>query len=155
MGFINLDPIHPYLSVLFFNLLYLSSLFAKITVLEFKVLVDMISTLTLFILGVALIFIFTLFIIYRTAVNELQNLHYLPRVSEPREFLAEDRTKCHADHVGHGLDRQTTAAVGVLKAIHVGGRFVLNLHNWFDHRISFNNCILHVHCPWDCMWYFF
>jgi len=58
----------------------------------------------------------------RTAVNELQNLHYLPRVSEPREFLAEDRTKCHADHVGHGLDRQTTAAVGVLKAIHVGGR---------------------------------
>ena len=66
--------------------------------------------------------------ICRTAVNELQNLHYLPRVSEPREFLAEDRTKCHADHVGHGLDRQTTAAVGVLKAIHVGGRFVLNMN---------------------------
>ena len=60
----------------------------------------------------------------RTAVNELQNLHYLPRVSEPREFLAEDRTKCHADHVGHGLDRQTTAAVGILKAVHVGSRFV-------------------------------
>eukprot|EP00795_Rhopilema_esculentum_P000807 gene807-10544_t len=58
----------------------------------------------------------------RTAVNELHNLHYLPRVSEPREFLAEDRTKCHADHVGHGIDRQTTAAVGILKAVHVGER---------------------------------
>eukprot|EP00794_Sanderia_malayensis_P007584 gene7584-8424_t len=58
----------------------------------------------------------------RTGVNELQNLQYLPRTSEPRESLAEDRTKCHADHVGHGLDRQTTAAVGVLKAIHIGSR---------------------------------
>lgn len=54
----------------------------------------------------------------KTAVNELQKLQYLPRVSGPRETLAEDRTKCHADHVGHGLDRQTTAAVGVLKAVH-------------------------------------
>lgn len=35
--------------------------------------------------------------------------------------MFEDRTKAHADHVGHGLDRKTTAAVGVLKAIH-GGR---------------------------------
>ena len=59
---------------------------------------------------------------FRTAVNELQNLQYLPRVSEPRETLIEDRTRCHADHVGHGLDRQTTAAVGVLKAVHVGKR---------------------------------
>lgn len=32
--------------------------------------------------------------------------------------MFEDRTKAHADHVGHGLDRMTTAAVGVLKAIH-------------------------------------
>lgn len=56
----------------------------------------------------------------RIGVNELQNLQYLPRVSEPREILAEDRTRCHADHVGHGFDRQTTAAVGVLKAVHVG-----------------------------------
>ena len=29
-----------------------------------------------------------------------------------------DRTPAHADHVGFGLDRHTTAAVGVLKAIH-------------------------------------
>ena len=61
--------------------------------------------------------------VHRTAVNELHNLHYLPRVSEPREFLAEDRTKCHADHVGHGIDRKTTAAVGILKAVHVGERW--------------------------------
>lgn len=59
-----------------------------------------------------------MFSCFRTAVNELQKLQYLPRVSGPRETLAEDRTKCHADHVGHGLDRQTTAAVGVLKAVH-------------------------------------
>merc|ERR1712029_718387 len=31
-----------------------------------------------------------------------------------------DRTPAHADHVGFGLERITTAAVGVLKAIHCG-----------------------------------
>ncbi|XP_023941496.1 lysine-specific demethylase RSBN1L [Bicyclus anynana] len=56
----------------------------------------------------------------RTGMNELRNLQYLPRWSEAREFLFEDRTRAHADHVGHGLDRITTAAVGVLKAIHCG-----------------------------------
>ncbi|KPJ04904.1 Round spermatid basic protein 1-like protein [Papilio xuthus] len=56
----------------------------------------------------------------RTGINELRNLQYLPRWSEAREFLFEDRTRAHADHVGHGLDRITTAAVGVLKAIHCG-----------------------------------
>lgn len=50
-------------------------------------------------------------------MNELKNLQYLPRASEPREILVEDRTRCHADHVGHGFDRRTTAAVGVLKAV--------------------------------------
>ncbi|XP_049807020.1 uncharacterized protein LOC126249409 [Schistocerca nitens] len=54
----------------------------------------------------------------RTGINELRNLQYLPRLSEAREYMFEDRTKAHADHVGHGLDRMTTAAVGVLKAIH-------------------------------------
>lgn len=56
----------------------------------------------------------------RAGINELRNLQYLPRWSEAREFLFEDRTRAHADHVGHGLDRITTAAVGVLKAIHCG-----------------------------------
>ena len=55
-------------------------------------------------------------IIYRGA-NELRNLHYLPRTSEPREVMVEDRTRCHADHVGQGPDRLTTAAVGVLKGV--------------------------------------
>ncbi|GLV45128.1 uncharacterized protein CBL_14299 [Carabus blaptoides fortunei] len=56
----------------------------------------------------------------RTGINELRNLQYLPRLSEAREYMFEDRTKAHADHVGHGLDRKTTAAVGVLKAIKCG-----------------------------------
>ncbi|KAI1732847.1 round spermatid basic protein 1-like protein [Ditylenchus destructor] len=36
---------------------------------------------------------------------------------ERREFLFEDRTPCHADHVGDGLSRHTTAAVGILQAV--------------------------------------
>ena len=64
---------------------------------------------------------------HRAAVNELRNLQYLPRASEPREVLVEDRTRCHADHIGQGFDRMTTAAVGLLKAIHVGDEgLVLN-----------------------------
>uniref|UniRef100_A0A0K0DJY1 JmjC domain-containing protein n=1 Tax=Angiostrongylus cantonensis TaxID=6313 RepID=A0A0K0DJY1_ANGCA len=34
-----------------------------------------------------------------------------------RELLFEDRTPCHADHVGDGLERKTTAAVGILQSI--------------------------------------
>uniref|UniRef100_A0A182PJ66 Round spermatid basic protein 1-like protein n=1 Tax=Anopheles epiroticus TaxID=199890 RepID=A0A182PJ66_9DIPT len=37
----------------------------------------------------------------RTRINELRNLQYLPRLSEARETMIEDRTKAHADHVGH------------------------------------------------------
>ncbi|KAG1679721.1 Round spermatid basic protein 1-like protein [Nymphon striatum] len=55
-----------------------------------------------------------------TGLNELRNLQYLPRASEPREIMFEDRTRPHADHVGHGFDRLTTGAVGVLKAVHCG-----------------------------------
>ncbi|KAL3852148.1 hypothetical protein ACJMK2_015826 [Sinanodonta woodiana] len=56
----------------------------------------------------------------KRGMNELKNLQYLPRAHEPRETLVEDRTRCHADHVGHGPDRRTTAAVGVLKAVDFG-----------------------------------
>lgn len=38
-------------------------------------------------------------------------------MNEKRETLFEDRTHCHADHVVQGMDRGTTAAVGVLKAV--------------------------------------
>ncbi|XP_065349732.1 lysine-specific demethylase RSBN1L isoform X2 [Cloeon dipterum] len=62
----------------------------------------------------------------RAGINELKNLQYLPRQSEAREYLFEDRTRAHADHVGHALDRQTTAAVGVLKAIHCGESYNRN-----------------------------
>lgn len=43
---------------------------------------------------------------------------YYGRASSPREILFEDRTRPHADSVGNGLE--STAAVGVLKAIHGG-----------------------------------
>ncbi|XP_010899902.1 lysine-specific demethylase 9 [Esox lucius] len=56
----------------------------------------------------------------RRSMNEIKNLHYLPRTSEPREVLFEDRTKAHADHVGQSFDWQSTAAVGVLKAVQFG-----------------------------------
>lgn len=54
----------------------------------------------------------------KRTTNEIKNLQYLPRTSEPREMLFEDRTRAHADHIGQGFERQTTAAVGVLKAVH-------------------------------------
>ncbi|XP_072038776.1 uncharacterized protein [Amphiura filiformis] len=54
----------------------------------------------------------------RSGLNELRNLQYLPRASEPREVLVEDRTRFHADHVGQGFDRHTTAAGAILKAVH-------------------------------------
>lgn len=53
-------------------------------------------------------------------INELRNLQYLPRGTEARETLIKDRTPAHADHVGQGFERQTTAAVGLLKAVHCG-----------------------------------
>ncbi|OCT89172.1 lysine-specific demethylase RSBN1L [Xenopus laevis] len=53
----------------------------------------------------------------KRTTNEIKNLQYLPRASEPREMLFEDRTRAHADHIGQGFERQTTAAVGVLKAV--------------------------------------
>ncbi|XP_068132319.1 lysine-specific demethylase RSBN1L [Hyperolius riggenbachi] len=56
----------------------------------------------------------------KRTTNEIKNLQYLPRASEPREMLFEDRTRAHADHIGQGFERQTTAAVGVLKAVHCG-----------------------------------
>lgn len=58
-------------------------------------------------------------------LNELKSLH-LRRTSEPREILFEDRTRCHADQVGHGFDRHTTAAVGLLKAVHCQEPNLLN-----------------------------
>ncbi|KAH8329212.1 hypothetical protein KR074_005903 [Drosophila pseudoananassae] len=62
----------------------------------------------------------------RTRINELRNLQYLPRLSEARETMIEDRTKAHADHVGHGHERITTAAVGILKAVHCGQTYTQN-----------------------------
>ena len=82
-----------------------------------------------------LMYLYTVFLLYclskvfhfysRGGINELRNLQYLPRSSEPREILLEDRTRCHADHVGQGFERITTAAVGIVKAIHCGQGYVL------------------------------
>lgn len=56
----------------------------------------------------------------RPLINELNNLQLLPRITEAREYMFEDRTRAHADHVGQAAERITTAAVGVLKSIHAG-----------------------------------
>ncbi|KAK8722411.1 hypothetical protein OTU49_012212 [Cherax quadricarinatus] len=64
----------------------------------------------------------------RTGINELQRLQYLPRATNAREMMFEDRTKAHADHIGAGLDRKTTAAVGVLKAVHCS-------HDYYHNRV--------------------
>ena len=56
--------------------------------------------------------LFPFFSCRNAGINELQNLKYLPRSSTEREIFFEDRTPAHADHVGFGLERITTAAVG-------------------------------------------
>ncbi|XP_054156062.1 uncharacterized protein LOC128954501 [Oppia nitens] len=61
----------------------------------------------------------------KRAQSELRGLQ-LRRISEPREMMFEDRTRCHADHVGQGFDRQTTAAVGVLKAVNCNSQWKYN-----------------------------
>merc|ERR1712130_718011 len=43
-----------------------------------------------------------------------------------REVVIEDRTPAHANHVGFGFDRMTTAAVGVLKAVRCGDNHSYN-----------------------------
>merc|ERR1712226_584918 len=73
----------------------------------------------------------------RAGINELQNLKYLPRSSTEREIFIEDRTPAHADHVGFGPDRLTTAAVGVLKAIHCSSKAEVN-------RITKDTVIFHA-----------
>ncbi|KAA0191724.1 Round spermatid basic protein 1, partial [Fasciolopsis buskii] len=40
------------------------------------------------------------------------------RTRRIRQILVQDRTPCHADHADDGLGRHTTAAIGLLKAIH-------------------------------------
>lgn len=54
--------------------------------------------------------------------NELDSLKsfFFAAKKERRELLFEDRTRAHADHVDFGVDRRTTAAVGLLKAVHCG-----------------------------------
>jgi hypothetical protein len=74
--------------------------------------------------------------------NELRNLSFTGRGSDPREVLVEDRTKPHSDHCdSDGLE--TTAAVGILKAVHVGTPYVIDefIEHFFvlfcfeDHRL--------------------
>lgn len=47
-------------------------------------------------------------------------------------MLFEDRTRAHADHIGQGFERQTTAAVGVLKAVRAGERWAVQQHVIFS-----------------------
>ncbi|CAF1123876.1 unnamed protein product [Adineta steineri] len=57
--------------------------------------------------------------------NELRNLTFTGRGTDPREVLVEDRTKPHSDHCdGDGVE--TTAAVGILKAVHCSAPASIN-----------------------------
>lgn len=54
-----------------------------------------------------------------SGANEVQSRLHGSRMNEIRETFFEDRTRCHADHVRQGgVTQETTAAVGVLKAVH-------------------------------------
>lgn len=64
-------------------------------------------------------------------------LQSLPRTSEPREMLFEDRTRAHADHIGQGFERQTTAAVGVLKAVCSSEGYAVK-----EHRVGLLDVVL-------------
>ena len=90
-------------------------------------------------------FILFLFFFCRNAgINELQNLKYLPRSSTEREIFFEDRTPAHADHVGFGLERITTAAVGKPST------YLLTLVAFFNKGKSQNK--LFHHCfPFRCL----
>jgi lysine-specific demethylase 9 len=64
--------------------------------------------------------------------NELRHLTYTGRGTEAREILVEDRTKPHSDHCdGNGIE--TTAAVGIVKAVHAGTPYV-------DQPVDCNYC---------------
>ena len=52
----------------------------------------------------------------RKSLDILRLGPYYGRGASPREILFEDRTRPHSDNIGNGVD--TTAAVGILKAIH-------------------------------------
>lgn len=83
----------------------------------------------------------TAVLMYFRSTNEIKNLQYLPRASEPREMLFEDRTRAHADHIGQGFERQTTAAVGVLKAVRCGEEWV-------------NSYLQYRQTCWQILWLF-
>ncbi|KJH43401.1 hypothetical protein DICVIV_10578 [Dictyocaulus viviparus] len=53
----------------------------------------------------------------RKVVTSARGHSHAIRHYERRELLFEDRTPCHADQVGDGLERRTTAAVGILQSI--------------------------------------
>ncbi|RMZ95179.1 Round spermatid basic 1, partial [Brachionus plicatilis] len=53
---------------------------------------------------------------HRKQIDILKMGGYYGRSSTPREILFEDRTRPHSDNVGNGVE--TTAAVGLLKAVH-------------------------------------
>lgn len=54
----------------------------------------------------------------RKAANFSLGTFTSSRLSNPRQVLVQDRTPCHADHADDGLQRHTTAAIGLLKAIY-------------------------------------
>ena len=69
-----------------------------------------------------MILVFIYFDFLRVGRNEVQSVSWRPRASQLREILFEDRTPSHADHVGHGQERCTTAIVALLVKTNKYGR---------------------------------
>ena len=77
-------------------------------------------------------------------------------MNEKRETLFEDRTHCHADyiHAGHA-SQDTTAAVGVLKRVHLGDeRFVYSIPSFTNltppqafPQVLLHHCSTHMQEP--------
>ncbi len=61
---------------------------------------------------------------------------YYGRASSPREILFEDRTRPHSDNIGNGIE--TTAAVGILKAVHGGAPRTNNLNRIVKDVVCFD-----------------
>ena len=75
-------------------------------------------------------------------------------------MLFEDRTRAHADHIGQGFERQTTAAVGVLKAVHCGEWYMLTAATYWLLNFflgSFSVILLNVggKVSVSCIWILF
>ncbi len=77
-----------------------------------------------------------MFFFYRKSLDVLRLTSYYGRASSPREILFEDRTRPHSDNIGNGIE--TTAAVGILKAVHGGTPRISNVNRIVKDVVCFH-----------------